>query len=360
MSTLRINIDKVFSAESYSRNAKKYVDSAKSHTNNVRGSLDSKIIARNGIGGEINFISNELESISSKIDRIRAVVNNSAEKYLNTEYQILQRFDSLFFEAYGRNATNYSKNSSLFHSAVNKKSVSKNKSKQSFLSDLFGKTKAVYNSESKKIQKYLQTDDGKKLLQYGKSAKNVGLSIVGIVGSAAVLFGGGPVTLGAAALFAVSTIAAGNSIINTIGDSIYAHYGVYEEIGKHNALKEYLTSSGEMLGEDLLDDKDLGRTIGKSIYTGVEAVTFLDNADSLVTSYGKINTLKTGRAASSVVWGSADNVKLDGEIAQYVKTENIKKINSAARQLYFKTVKSTVDIFDESNEFGNTLADIVS
>ncbi|MFR7743467.1 MAG: hypothetical protein ACLU3I_09355 [Acutalibacteraceae bacterium] len=53
----------------------------------------------------------------------------------------------------------------------------------------------------------------------------------------------------------------------------------------------------------MLGNRDAGEKFGELAYTGLDLVSFLDGADKMLKSFGKINTDLTGKTGYSFVWG---------------------------------------------------------
>ena len=54
----------------------------------------------------------------------------------------------------------------------------------------------------------------------------------------------------------------------------------------------------------MLGNRDAGEKFGELAYTGLDLVSFLDGADKMLKSFGKINTDLTGKTGYSFVWGT--------------------------------------------------------
>ena len=130
------------------------------------------------------------------------------------------------------------------------------------------------------------------IVEYGKGAVKIGKSIVKIAGAVAACstVAGIPVAL-------CIITSAGNDIASASADIVHVARDEYDEVGKTN----YLKNGGELGG--MLGNRDAGEKFGELAYTGLDLVSFLDGADKMLKSFGKINTDLTGKTGYSFVWG---------------------------------------------------------
>lgn len=175
------------------------------------------------------------------------------------------------------------------------------------------------------------------VVEYGKCIlKGAGAIAKLVVGSIEIATGAG-IPMG------IMNILSGiNSINNVAADLTYLSCDAYELVGTTNWLEDKLVENGAQIGE-YFGDTEAGETVGKLIYTGFEAVTFLDSADSLLKDYGKVNTLVTGSTGYSYCWGwtSFDDI-----------------MDESSAKIAWEAIKGTKDIMFDAWEFGETLIKI--
>ena len=53
----------------------------------------------------------------------------------------------------------------------------------------------------------------------------------------------------------------------------------------------------------MIGNHELGETIGKLTYAGIDVVSFLSGADKMLKSFGMVNTEVTGTTGPSAIWG---------------------------------------------------------
>lgn len=154
--------------------------------------------------------------------------------------------------------------------------------------------------------------------EYGKCALKGAKAIVQIVGGAVSIATGAGIPMGI-----LSIIPGVNDICNVAADCTYISLDAYGLVGTTNALKNTLTENGGIIGE-YFGNKELGEFFGELTYTGIDVVTFLDSADKMLKSFGKVNTDITGTTGYSWVWGetSFDDV-LDNKIKFKLDTKYI-------------------------------------
>jgi len=147
----------------------------------------------------------------------------------------------------------------------------------------------------------------------------------------------------------LSIISAGNDMINAFTDAAYIYTKQYDMVGKTDILKDTLVKNAGTLGE-MLGNKELGEKAGELVYYGIDLVSFLDGADDLMKSFGKLNTDVYGYSGHSFVWGdvSFDDV-LDNEFSglKKLKLENILK-NKILHIDPSSTIGLISDILDEA------------
>lgn len=135
------------------------------------------------------------------------------------------------------------------------------------------------------------------IVEYGKAALKIGKGIVKIAGAVAAC-----TTVAGIPLMLCSITSAVNDFANAGTDIINVAFDQYDEVGKTNCLKDLLKKNGGELG-GMLGNRDAGEKFGELAYTGLDLVSFLDGADKMLKSFGKINTDLTGKTGYSYVWG---------------------------------------------------------
>lgn len=135
-------------------------------------------------------------------------------------------------------------------------------------------------------------------VQGGKIVFNVAKAVVKIIGAV------GACSTGVGIPIAIlGIISAGNDIINACTDGAYIYTKQYDMVGKTNKLKDTLVNNAGELGV-LLGNEQLGEKIGALVYYGIDLVSFLDGADDLMKSFGKLNVDIYGQySPGSFIWG---------------------------------------------------------
>ena len=156
---------------------------------------------------------------------------------------------------------------------------------------------------------------------------------------------------------------AGNDVYNAMMDATYTYTGDYNKVGNTNALKDFLVKKGGETGEILFGDEKLGEKMGSWAYTGLDVVSFLNGVDKLGKSFGKLQTITSGTAETSKVWGEIhmDDV-IDNDLKYLSKDGIIKTIlhidpNSVANFGY-DVVTGTIKSIKSAGKLGNTIADL--
>ena len=171
-----------------------------------------------------------------------------------------------------------------------------------------GTTKAVISKTAKFVSTHKTqiVDAAKSLWKYGKGA----IKIAGAVSTLLAAVGltatgvGAPIGAGAIAMALFSLGTGCNDVANATADMIYSVTGQHDKVGTTNFLKSYLSDCGNTIGT-YFGNPEMGEIIGKATYWGVDTVSFLTSADKMLHSFGTINTLVTGTAKSSFIWGDA-------------------------------------------------------
>lgn len=133
--------------------------------------------------------------------------------------------------------------------------------------------------------------------QYGKCAYKIGKGACKLVGSVLSI-----TTIAAIPVGICGAVTATNDIANGLADLSYVTKGEYDKVGQTNYLEDFLIDKGGEVGE-MLGNEAAGETFGKVLYTGLEAVDFLDDTDKFLKSAGNLNTVITGTTGTSFVWG---------------------------------------------------------
>lgn len=135
------------------------------------------------------------------------------------------------------------------------------------------------------------------VVEYGKAALKIGKGVVKIAGAVAAISTGVGIPIAICGI-----ISAGNDIINAGTDIANVALDQYDEVGKTNYLKDLLKKNGRELGE-MLGNKNAGEKFGELAYTGLDLVSFLNGAEKMLKSFGKVNTDLTGKTGYSFAWG---------------------------------------------------------
>lgn len=248
------------------------------------------------------------------------------------------------------------------------KKVKSKKKKDGFLdslkADVAGVSKAIVKKGKKTIAKIKKSYDEKgffyKAYQYGEAAVNIGAGVVKIAGAVALVAGSGGAALPVAACI---TLSACNNIYNGMMDATYTYTGDYNKVGNTNALKDFLVKQGRETGEILFGDEKLGEKMGSWAYTGLDVVSLLNGVDKLGKSFGKLQTITSGTAETSKVWGEIhmDDV-IDNDLKYLSKDGIIKTVlhidpNSVANFGY-DVVTGTINSVKSAGKLGNTIADL--
>lgn len=248
------------------------------------------------------------------------------------------------------------------------KKVKSKKKKDGFLdslkADVAGVSKAIVKKGKKTIAKIKKSYDEKgffyKAYQYGEAAVNIGAGVVKIAGAVALVAGSGGAALPVAACI---TLSACNNIYNGMMDATYTYTGDYNKVGNTNALKDFLVKQGRETGEILFGDEKLGEKMGSWAYTGLDVVSLLNGVDKLGKSFGKLQTITSGTAETSKVWGEIhmDDV-IDNDLKYLSKDGIIKTVlhidpNSVANFGY-DVVAGTIKSIKSAGKLGNTIADL--
>ena len=331
----------------------------------------SELLAHN-FAGKISSAQQSFASITELLSSGAAAAKNSATT--------LQSVDQSLFKVFGGEAgegiisgqvqgmTDVIEDYRKWEKKSKKVKAKSKKKKDGFLdslkADMAGVSKAIVKKGKKTVAKIKKSYDEKgfvyKALQYGKSAVKVGAGVVKIAGAVALVAGSGGAALPVAACI---TLSACNDIYNGMMDATYTYTGDYNKVGNTNALKDFLVKQGRETGEILFGDEKLGEKMGSWAYTGLDVVSLLNGVDKLGKSFGKLQTITSGTAETSKVWGEIhmDDV-IDNDLKYLSKDGIIKTIlhidpNSVANFGY-DVVTGTINSVKSAGKLGNTIADL--
>ena len=331
----------------------------------------SELLAHN-FAGKISSAQQSFASITELLSSGAAAAKNSATTMQSVDQSLFKVFGGETSEGISpgqvqgmtdviEDYRNWEKKS--------KKVIAKSKKKKdgfldSLKADVAGASKAIVKKGKKTVAKIKKSYDEKgfvyKALQYGKSAVKVGAGVVKIAGAVALVAGSGGAALPVAACI---TLSACNDIYNGMMDATYTYTGDYNKVGNTNALKDFLVKQGRETGEILFGDEKLGEKMGSWAYTGLDVVSFLNGVDKLGKSFGKLQTITSGTAETSKVWGEIhmDDV-IDNDLKYLSKDGIIKTVlhidpNSVANFGY-DVVTGTIKSIKSAGKLGNTIADL--
>ena len=331
----------------------------------------SELLAHN-FAGKISSAQQSFASITELLASGAAAAKNSATT--------MQSVDQSLFKVFGGEAgegiisgqvqgmTDVIEDYRKWEKKSKKVKAKSKKKKDGFFdslkADMAGVSKAIVKKGKKTVAKIKKSYDEKgfvyKALQYGKSAVKVGAGVVKIAGAVALVAGSGGAALPVAACI---TLSACNDIYNGMMDATYTYTGDYNKVGNTNALKDFLVKQGRETGEILFGDEKLGEKMGSWAYTGLDVVSFLNGVDKLGKSFGKLQTITSGTAETSKVWGEIhmDDV-IDNDLKYLSKDGIIKTIlnidpNSVANFGY-DVVTGTIKSIKSAGKLGNTIADL--
>lgn len=331
----------------------------------------SELLAHN-FAGKISSAQQSFASITELLASGAAAAKNSATT--------MQSVDQSLFKVFGGEAgegiisgqvqgmTDVIEDYRKWEKKSKKVKAKSKKKKDGFLdslkADMAGVSKAIVKKGKKTVAKIKKSYDEKgfvyKALQYGKSAVKVGAGVVKIAGAVALVAGSGGAALPVAACI---TLSACNDIYNGMMDATYTYTGDYNKVGNTNALKDFLVKKSGETGEILFGDEKLGEKMGSWAYTGLDVVSFLNGVDKLGKSFGKLQTITSGTAETSKVWGEIhmDDV-IDNDLKYLSKDGIIKTIlhidpNSVANFGY-DVVTGTIKSIKSAGKLGNTIADL--
>lgn len=367
MGAIKINVPAVLSAGSQVQKAKKIVTVSNKNVQSVKSQLDRKILSRNGISGKFNNINSQMKTISQTIDKINSFVDGSANKYYRTE----QRIRMSTADLKGRISKSYSgklNSGRVLPVDYNKTKKTVPNKRQAFFDDIkkaccgtanavVSKVKDVYSNAKAFLDK---KENWQVIKQWGKSAIKIGQGLVKIVGAAAAFETGAGIPV---AILLITS--AGNDIINAGADIALIANGLYDDVEKHDVLKDFLMDRGRIFGSEILDDEELGEKIGERWYIAINAVTLLDGADKMLKALGKVNTDITNTTRYSSVWGYTSfddvldnkikfNFELDYFVRKFVGTDP-----SSTANLVFEAGKNIYKVLKKSKKLGGQISNTI-
>ena len=202
-----------------------------------------------------------------------------------------------------------------------------------------------------------------KAVEYGKAALKVGKSVVKIAGAVAAIATGAGIPIAI-----LSIVSAGNDFVNGMTDVAMIHEGLYDQVGQTNVLKDYLVDGGKEIGK-IIGNEAIGETIGNAIYTGIDIVTFLDGADKMLTSMGKVNTVVTGEYGSSgsffwdpdkVSFEAIANSKIKFDLEPDYFIRKILKIDPASDcNIVYEAGKNIYKMFSKAAKVGKEIGGLI-
>ena len=331
----------------------------------------SELLAHN-FAGKISSAQQSFASITELLSSGAAAAKNSATTMQSVDQSLFKVFGGETSEGISpgqvQGMTDVIEDYRNWEKKSKKVKAKSKKKKDGFLdslkADVAGASKAIVKKGKKTVAKIKKSYDEKgfvyKALQYGKSAVKVGAGVVKIAGAVALVAGSGGAALPVAACI---TLSACNDIYNGMMDATYTYTGDYNKIGNTNALKDFLVKQGGETGEILFGDEKLGEKMGSWAYTGLDVVSFLNGVDKLGKSFGKLQTITSGTAETSKVWGEIhmDDV-IDNDLKYLSKDGIIKTVlnidpNSVANFGY-DVVTGTIKSIKSAGKLGNTIADL--
>ena len=331
----------------------------------------SELLAHN-FAGKISSAQQSFASITELLASGAAAAKNSATTMQSVDQSLFKVFGGeageVIISGQVQGMTDVIEDYRKWEKKSKKVKAKSKKKKDGFLdslkADMAGVSKAIVKKGKKTVAKIKKSYDEKgfvyKALQYGKSAVKVGAGVVKTAGAVALVAGSGGAALPVAACI---TLSACNDIYNGMMDATYTYTGDYNKIGNTNALKDFLVKQGRETGEILFGDEKLGEKMGSWAYTGLDVVSFLNGVDKLGKSFGKLQTITSGTAETSKVWGEIhmDDV-IDNDLKYLSKDGIIKTIlnidpNSVANFGY-DVVTGTIKSIKSAGKLGNTIADL--
>lgn len=131
----------------------------------------------------------------------------------------------------------------------------------------------------------------------GKILWTIAKGMVKIIGSAAAFETGVGIPVAI-----VGLISAYNDVWSAVVDARHLIAGEYDQVGATDLLKDTLVDGYGELGR-VLGNEETGKLAGELVYIGIDVVSFLNGADKMLKSFGKLNTDIYGDTKYSFVWG---------------------------------------------------------
>lgn len=235
-------------------------------------------------------------------------------------------------------------------------------------------TRHVYSTVANTVKK--EIDSGKELIkivkdeynkhgtfykavEYGKCVMKGAIGVNKIVDGVVLIATGGGVPAGVLLI-----ISGGNDVLNSVTNGAYIYTKQYDEVGKHNILKDTLSKNAGDLSEAMGYDREMGEKIGNGVYFGVDLATTLyafdpQNQKSLVnqwkdaktTDYKKlavemkdIGDVAKTTTVSSILTKDIGTIKYETALAKYEYAETTNMIKNA--KLLYKTGETTISAAD--------------
>ena len=189
------------------------------------------------------------------------------------------------------------------------------------------KTKQVASSL---IKSYTEKGWVYQAVQYGKAVIKAAKGIKKIALGVGSLIGSGGLSTPVSVLMIISGC---NDFYNSIIDGAYVATKQYDEVGKHNWLKDKLKEGGSAIGSYFGNEK-VGEFIGNATYYGIDLVT---SFASLKESYSKLSELK------KINWGHL------GEDIKGIGSIDVMKLMRASDE----TIRYNLKLAEYSDGIGN-------
>ena len=198
-----------------------------------------------------------------------------------------------------------------------------------------------------------------KVVEYGKCVMKAAIGVKKIADGVVLIASGAGVPAGVLLI-----ISGGNDVLNSATNGAYIYTKQYDEVGKHNILKDTLSKNAGDLSEAIGYDRNMGEKIGKGVYFGVDLATTLyafdpQNQKSLVnqwkeakkTDYKKLavemkdlgDVVKT-TTVSSIVTKDIGTIKYETALAKFAYAETTNLVKNT--KLLYKTAETTFSVAD--------------
>lgn len=219
------------------------------------------------------------------------------------------------------------------------------------------KAKNAYSKAKKSYEEkgtwYYALESAKLLWKVGGAAVKIAGSVAGIASGVGI-----PIAI-------CGLISAGNDLFNVFNDAYYLATNQLDEYGTKNLLKDCLVSGYGQLGE-LLGNREVGELVGELSYFGLDLVSFLNGAEKMLKSLGKVNTVVTDTTGYSKVWGWThfddirDNqMKFDFKADYFIR--KIMKVDpSSDLNIVYEGIKSVYSTLKKSLSIGEQIGNFWS